>query len=65
MPLGLELAAANAGGLPLAAIADAIKENVEFLAVEWRNIPPRQRSMLGVFASSWRLLSGEEQRILR
>jgi predicted ATPase len=36
MPLGLELAAANAGSLPLSAIADAIEHSAEFLTVDWR-----------------------------
>ena len=61
MPLGLELAAANAGGLPLTAIADAIEQSAEFLTVDWRDVPERQRSMRAVFAWSWQLLSAEEQ----
>ncbi len=65
MPLGLELAAANAGGLPLTVIADAIAQSLEFLTVEWRDVPERQRSMRAIFAWSWRLLSPAEQRILR
>ncbi|MCX6048515.1 MAG: BTAD domain-containing putative transcriptional regulator [Chloroflexi bacterium] len=64
MPLGLELAAASAAGAPLNAIADAIEQSVEFLAVEWRDVPERQRSMRAVFAWSWQLLSDAEQRIL-
>jgi predicted ATPase len=40
MPLGLELAAANAGGLPLSAIADAIEQSAEFLTVDWRLVGP-------------------------
>ncbi len=65
MPLGLELAAANAFGAPLTAIAAAIEQSAEFLAVEWRDLPERQRSMRAVFAWSWRLLSAAEQHILR
>jgi len=65
MPLGLELAAANAFGAPLTAIAAAIAQSTEFLAVEWRDLPERQRSMRAVFAWSWRLLSPAEQHILR
>ena len=65
MPLGLELAAANAGGLPLTAIADAIEQSAAFLTVDWRDVPERQRSMRAVFAWSWQLLSAEERRILR
>jgi predicted ATPase len=65
MPLGLELAAANAGSAPLRAIADALEQNAEILAVEWRDLPARQRSMRAVFAWSWQLLSAAEQRVLR
>lgn len=65
MPLGLELAAANAGSAPLTAIADALVQSAEFLTVEWRDLPARQRSMRAVFDWSWRLLSGAEQRALR
>ncbi len=65
MPLGLELAAANAGSAPLRAIADALEQSTEILAVEWRDLPARQRSMRAVFAWSWQLLSTAEQRVLR
>ncbi|MEZ4713430.1 MAG: BTAD domain-containing putative transcriptional regulator [Caldilineaceae bacterium] len=65
MPLGLELAAANSRGMPLSAIADAIAQSADFLGVDWRDLPERQRSMRAVFAWSWRLLSATEQRVLR
>ncbi|MCE7985033.1 MAG: hypothetical protein DYG89_27990 [Caldilinea sp. CFX5] len=65
MPLGLELAAANAAGAPLSVIADAIAQSAEFLTVDWRDMPERQRSMRAVFAWSWQRLSPGEQRILR
>jgi predicted ATPase/DNA-binding SARP family transcriptional activator len=65
MPLGLELAAAQVGVLSLPAIADAIAQSAAFLAVEWHDLPERQRSMRAVFAWSWQLLTAEEQRVLR
>ncbi|MEZ4862423.1 MAG: BTAD domain-containing putative transcriptional regulator [Caldilineaceae bacterium] len=65
MPLGLELAAANAYGAPLTVIADAIEQSAEILSVDWRDVPARQRSMRAVFEWSWRLLSDTEQRLLR
>ncbi|MCB0126966.1 MAG: AAA family ATPase, partial [Caldilineaceae bacterium] len=65
MPLGLELAAANSRGMPLSAIADAIEQSADFLGVDWRDLPERQRSMRAVFAWSWHLLSAAEQRVLR
>jgi predicted ATPase/DNA-binding SARP family transcriptional activator len=65
MPLGLELAAAHVGALPLAAIAAEIERNTGFLSVDWRDIPERQRSMAAVFAWSWQLLGDDERRVLR
>lgn len=65
MPLGLELAAAQVGTLPLRAIADAIQQSAAFLAVDWHDLPARQRSLRAVFAWSWQLLTTEEQRALR
>ncbi|MFN8440640.1 MAG: BTAD domain-containing putative transcriptional regulator [Caldilineaceae bacterium] len=65
MPLGLELAAANVGLLPLQEIADAIEKSAEFLTVDWRDMPQRQRSMRAVFTWSWQLLNAQEQTIFR
>jgi len=65
MPLGLELAAANVDLLPLAEIAREIEQSVEFLAVDWHDLPERQRSMRAVFAWSWQLLDAPEQHTLR
>src|SRR5262249_14007743 len=65
MPLGLELAAANAAGLPLTAIGDAVEQSAGLLTVDWHDVPERQRSMRAVFAWSRQLLSAEERRILR
>ncbi|MCB0108563.1 MAG: hypothetical protein KDE53_21735, partial [Caldilineaceae bacterium] len=65
MPLGVELAAAQVGSLPLDAIADAIAQSAEFLTAAWVDVPARQRSMRAVFAWSWHLLSAAEQRVLR
>lgn len=65
MPLGLELAAAQVGVMSLQAVAEAIVQSIEVLAVDWHDLPPRQRSLRAVFAWSWRLLTAEEQRVLR
>jgi predicted ATPase/DNA-binding SARP family transcriptional activator len=56
MPLGLELAAAWTGALPLAQIAGEIESSADFLATDWVDAPARQRSMRAVFAWSWGLL---------
>lgn len=65
MPLGLELAAANVDQLSLAAIAEAIAQNAAFLAMDWRDVPERQRSMGAVFLWSWHLLDQQEQQVFR
>ena len=65
MPLGLELAAAWVGTLPIPAIADAISQRYDFLAADWRDAPERQRSMRAVFEWSWQLLNQSEQQVLR
>jgi len=65
MPLGLELAAANAGSASLRLIADALAQSAEVLTVDWRDLPARQRSMRAVFAWSWELLTPSEQETLR
>lgn len=65
MPLALELAAAWAGTLPLDDIAAEIAQSVDFLAVEWRDVPERQRSMRAVFEWSWQLLTAPEQQVFR
>ncbi len=65
MPLGLELAAANVDQLSLAHITDAIAQRAEFLAVDWRDMPERQRSMGAVFRWSWHLLDDQERQVLR
>jgi len=63
MPLGLELAAAWVGLMPLEEIATAIAADVDFLSVSWRDLPERQRSMRAVFDWTWKLLSDEERLI--
>lgn len=61
LPLGLELAAAWLDSLLPAEIADEISRSSSFLRADWRNVPPRQRSMQAAFDWSWRLLSADEQ----
>ena len=65
MPLGLELAAAWVEMLTLAEIAQEIEQSLDFLQVDWPQMPARQRSMCGVFEWSWHLLSDAERQLLR
>lgn len=64
MPLALELAAAWSGELSLAAIADELARNLDFLTTNAPDLSLRQRSLRAVFQTSWRLLTPPEQRIL-
>ncbi|GIK38497.1 MAG: transcriptional activator [Chloroflexota bacterium] len=64
-PLAIELAAAWLRLLSCQEIAQEIEQNLDFLTTSLRNVPERQRSLRAVFDYSWRLLSGEEQRVFR
>jgi predicted ATPase len=64
MPLGILLAAAWANVLQPAEIAAELGRSLDFLETEWRDLPPRQRSMRAVFDHSWRLLTPREQEVM-
>jgi predicted ATPase/DNA-binding CsgD family transcriptional regulator len=64
-PLALELAAAWAKTLTIAAIADEIERDLGFLATSVRNVEERHRSMQAVFERSWQLLTPPEQTIFQ
>ena len=63
MPLGIELAAAQAGRLSCAAIAQALARNLDALVVSLRDLPARQRSLRASFEVTWNSLPAEEQTI--
>lgn len=65
MPLALELAAAWTQSLSCRTIADEIRQNLDFLATEWRNVPARQRSMRAVFDHAHNLLAPNEQAVFK
>ncbi|MFZ4659905.1 MAG: ATP-binding protein [Caldilineaceae bacterium] len=65
MPLALELAASWVHTLSCAEIAREIEQSLDFLAVNHRNLPERQRSVRATFDHSWRLLSEAEQQVLQ
>lgn len=65
MPLALELAATWVRLLSCDEIVQELEQNLDFLAVTMRDLPDRHRSLRAVFAHSWRLLSAEEQGVLR
>ena len=61
MPLALELAATWAELLSPREIAARIRQNLDFLETDLRNLPPRHRSMRAVFDATWQSLSRTEQ----
>jgi len=61
LPLGIELAAAALPYHPLPQIVTEIERNVNFIAIEQRDLPPRQRSLRAAFIYSWQLLTAPEQ----
>ena len=65
MPLGIELAAAWLELLSPVEIVEEIKHSLDFLEVEWRDAPDRQRSLRAVFESSWGLLDDQERSALK
>lgn len=65
MPLAILLAAAWIELLSPREIAAEIARDIDFLTMEASNIPRRHRSLRAVFNNAWRLLSTEEQAILK
>jgi trehalose/maltose transport system substrate-binding protein len=65
MPLGIELAAAQASRLPCTAIAQALERNLDALVVSLRDLPARQRSLRALFEATWANLSADEQTVFR
>ena len=65
MPLAIELAAAWVSTLSLSDILAEIKQSIDFLAVETRNVPDRHRSLRAVFESTWQRLNPSERRVMK
>lgn len=65
LPLGIELAAAWVRTLSCREIAREIERGLDFLTTTNRDVPERHRSLAAVFDQSWKLLSTEEQDVLR
>jgi predicted ATPase/DNA-binding SARP family transcriptional activator len=61
LPLGLLLASSWVGLYSLDEIAGQIERSLDFLEVDWSDMPARQRSLQATFDYSWNLLSEEEQ----
>ena len=65
MPLAIELAAAWAPTLPVAAIAAELAASLDVLETTLRDVPERHRSARAVFEHSWNLLTVEEQALFK
>ena len=65
LPLAIELAASWVHQMPCERIASHIQHDLDFLSTNLRNVPERHRSTRALFEHSWRLLSGDEQAVLR
>ena len=65
MPLGILLAAAWVQILSLQEISAELDRSLDFLTSDLQDLPERQRSIRAVFNHSWRLLSEDEQIVLR
>ncbi len=63
MPLSLELAAAWIDMLSPAEIAKEIKNSLDFLETNLRNVPERHKSIRAIFDASWDKLSPSEKKI--
>ena len=64
MPLGLELAAAQAPTLTCTEIASLLVSTADFLAATWPDAPLRHRSLRAVFEHAWGFLTPTEQTTL-
>jgi len=65
MPLGILLAAAWVDLLSPQEIAAEISKSLDFLQVELRDMPARQRSLRAVFETSWERLTQDERDLFK
>jgi predicted ATPase/DNA-binding SARP family transcriptional activator len=64
LPLGIELAAAWAGILTPAEIAQEVRRGIDLLETDMATLPERQRSLRVVFDHSWDLIADREKEVL-
>lgn len=64
MPLAIELAACWLKVLPCKAIAHEIRQNLDLLNSQQRDLPERHRSIRAVFEQGWKLLLPSEREII-
>lgn len=63
MPLAIILAAPWLELMEPAEIADEIERSLDFLEADYRDLPPRQRSVRAVFETTWARLSEREKTV--
>ncbi len=61
MPLGLEIAASWVDTLSVQEIAEEIRNSLDFLEADFRDLPDRHRSMRAIFDSTWSRLVDQEK----
>jgi predicted ATPase/DNA-binding SARP family transcriptional activator len=64
MPLSVLLASSWVTNYSIQEIAEQIERSLDFLSVEWADLPERQRSLRATFEYSFDLLSPSEQQVL-
>jgi predicted ATPase/DNA-binding SARP family transcriptional activator len=65
IPLGILLASSWVRVFSCQEIASEIKKNIDFLTTNAPDLDPRHRSLRAVFDNSWKLLSNDEQSLIR
>jgi DNA-binding SARP family transcriptional activator/predicted ATPase/ABC-type glycerol-3-phosphate transport system substrate-binding protein len=65
MPLGIELAAAQAGRLSFVMVAAMLAQSLDALVVSPRDLPARHRSLRAIFDASWQSLAPQTQQAFR
>jgi DNA-binding SARP family transcriptional activator/predicted ATPase len=64
MPLSILLASTWVTDFSAQELARQINRSLDFLTVEWADLPERQRSLRATFEYSWKLLNPAEQAVL-
>lgn len=64
LPLAILLAASWVRLLTPSEIAENLRQGLDLLEVEWRDVPDRHRSIWAVLQHSWQLLKPEERKVL-
>ncbi|GAB4577734.1 MAG: BTAD domain-containing putative transcriptional regulator [Anaerolineales bacterium] len=63
MPLALKLAAARMRVASIQRIVVEVQHNLDILATQMRDLPPRQRSVRASFAYTWDLMNAQERAV--